>query len=74
MLQQTQVSRVMGKYQEFLDIYPDFPALAQASLGEILSTWQGLGYNRRAKSLKLCAERVMDGYNGVLPDDIENLL
>ena len=74
MLQQTQVSRVMGKYQEFLNLYPDFSALAQASLGEILCAWQGLGYNRRAKSLKLCAERVMNVYNGVLPDDIENLL
>ena len=66
MLQQTQVSRVIGKYEEFLDLYPDFPALAQASLGEILCAWQGLGYNRRAQSLKRCAERVVEEYNGTL--------
>ena len=74
MLQQTQVSRVLGKYEEFLDLYPDFPALARASLGEILCAWQGLGYNRRAQSLKRCAERVVNEYNGILPDDVENLL
>ncbi len=74
MLQQTQVSRVLGKYEEFLDLYQDFPALAQAPLGEILSAWQGLGYNRRALSLKRCAERVVNEYNGILPDDVENLL
>ncbi len=74
MLQQTQVSRVLGKYEEFIDLYPDFPALAQAPLGEILCAWQGLGYNRRAKSLKRCAERVVNEYNGILPDDVENLI
>ena len=74
MLQQTQVSRVLGKYEAFLDLYPDFPTLAQASLGEILCAWQGLGYNRRAQSLKRCAERVVEEYNGTLPEDMENLL
>src|SRR3972149_3893172 len=48
MLQQTQVERVIGKYEQFLSAFPDFPSLAQAPLKKVLSAWQGLGYNRRA--------------------------
>src|SRR4030065_2562990 len=48
MLQQTQVQRVLEKYELFLDAFPDFPALARAPLSEILTTGQGGGYNTRA--------------------------
>lgn len=51
MLQQTQVSRVLIKYQEFLTRFPDIQTLANASLRDVLILWQGLGYNRRAKFL-----------------------
>ena len=48
MLQQTQVSRVLGKYNEFMDRFPTIADLASASLADVLRVWQGLGYNRRS--------------------------
>lgn len=51
MLQQTQVARVIPKYRAFIRRFPDTAALAEASLGDVLRAWQGLGYNRRAKFL-----------------------
>jgi A/G-specific adenine glycosylase len=55
MLQQTQVSRVLIKYDEFLKKFPSIEKLADASLRDVLTSWQGLGYNRRAKFLYLAA-------------------
>ena len=57
MLQQTQVDRVAMKFDGFIARFPDFAALASAPLREVLALWQGLGYNRRALSLKRAAER-----------------
>lgn len=51
MLQQTQVSRVIPKYQAFLALFPDVQALADAPLNKVLGAWLGLGYNRRARYL-----------------------
>lgn len=51
MLQQTQVPRVLLKYQEFLTHFPDIKTLSKAPLRNVLKAWQGLGYNRRAKFL-----------------------
>lgn len=51
MLQQTQVSRVVPKYEAFLAVFPDIKSLAEAKLAEVLKVWSGLGYNRRAKYL-----------------------
>ncbi len=58
MLQQTQVSRVLLKYQEFIEKYPTAHALAQAPLRDVLIMWQGLGYNRRAKFLHEATKRL----------------
>lgn len=52
MLQQTQVSRVLAKYPEFIEGFPTFQSLAKAPLRDVLGIWSGLGYNRRAKYLK----------------------
>ena len=73
MLQQTQVERVTQKYPAFIAAFPDFAALARAPLSDVLAVWQGMGYNRRAISLQKCAQRVVDGYDGVLPQDPEIL-
>jgi A/G-specific adenine glycosylase len=73
MLQQTQVERVSIKFPQFIARFPDFAALAAAPLHEILTIWQGMGYNRRALYLKRCAEIVMHDYHGVLPADVEAL-
>ncbi len=69
MLQQTQVSRVETKYQEFIAAFPDFETLAAAPLRDVLGVWQGMGYNRRARALKEAAERVVQEFGGHLPGD-----
>lgn len=74
MLQQTQTSRVAQKYEKFIEQFPDFSALAAASLREVLSAWQGLGYNRRALYLKKTAETVVHAWGGILPTDPEKLI
>lgn len=58
MLQQTQVPRVVQKYHQFLQYFPTVQVLARAELGDVLRTWQGLGYNRRAKFLHEAAKLV----------------
>jgi A/G-specific adenine glycosylase len=73
MLQQTRADRVIGKYASFLGLFPDFAALARATLHDVLSAWQGLGYNRRAIALKRCAEAIMEQHNGILPGSVEAL-
>lgn len=67
MLQQTQVSRVTLKYQNFLRIFPTIQSLATATLGDVLREWQGLGYNRRAKFLWQTAQKVSENFNGAMP-------
>lgn len=59
MLQQTQVSRVLIKYKEFLDRFPTVQSLAQAPLRDVLILWQGLGYNRRAKFLHQASHTIV---------------
>ena len=74
MLQQTQVERVIPKYQAFLKQWSTVEKLAAAKLGEVLIVWQGLGYNRRAKMLHACARLVVHGYNGQWPKTYKELL
>jgi A/G-specific adenine glycosylase len=69
MLQQTQVERVIPYYRAWLKRFPTVRALAKAPLADVLSFWQGLGYNRRAKGLQEAAKVVVADYNGVLPED-----
>jgi A/G-specific adenine glycosylase len=73
MLQQTQTSRVSEKYIEFLNKFPDFQALSESSLDDVLKIWQGLGYNRRAIALKKISEIVMKEHRGKLPDSVDIL-
>ena len=74
MLQQTQVERVIGKYNEFINAFPDFRSLARASLRNLLTVWQGMGYNRRALALRSLAQTLMNEHYGKLPSDPENLI
>lgn len=69
MLQQTQVARVIPKYQAFLREFPTVQKLAAAPLFRVLQLWQGLGYNRRAKLLHATAQAVVSGYRGRFPRD-----
>lgn len=51
MLQQTQVTRVLPKFEVWMKAYPTLAALSGSSFKDILVLWQGLGYQRRAKAL-----------------------
>lgn len=74
MLQQTQTHRVAKKYDEFINRFPSFEQLAHASLRDVLTYWQGLGYNRRGKYLHEIAQKVMGEYNGCLPSSPDILV
>lgn len=74
MLQQTQVSRVMGRWEQWLETFPTIADLASAPLPPVLELWQGMGYNRRALNLKRCAEEVVAMHDGVVPSDKKALL
>ena len=69
MLQQTQVSRVLPKYEAFLREFPTLEALADASQPSLLRTWQGLGYWNRALRLRDAARMVVNEFDGEFPRD-----
>ena len=74
MLQQTQVDRVLPKYEQFLSAFPTLAALAAASTADVISVWVPLGYNMRAVRLQAIARQVIAEHQGRIPDTIEQLL
>src|SRR6266700_2242837 len=74
MLQQTQVDRVLPKYQQFLSSFPTIADLAAAPTADVISTWVPLGYNMRAVRLQSIARQVLAEYDGRIPDTIDELL
>lgn len=74
MLQQTQVARVIPKFELFIERFPDETALAAGSLAEALELWQGLGYNRRAKYLRDAAQKIIRDFGGKFPRDEKDIL
>lgn len=74
MLQQTQVARVIPKFEAFIKRFPDERTLAAASLNDVLTYWQGLGYNRRAKFLHDAAKMIVARYDGVFPNGTAELI
>ena len=74
MLQQTQVGRVVPKYEAFLDRFPTPASCAAAPLADVVRLWAGLGYNRRAVNLHRAATAVVERHGGALPDDLGALL
>lgn len=73
MLQQTQVDRVIPKYNDFLALFPDIRTLDSAPLAQVIRQWQGLGYNRRAKFLHLTAQTVHQQYHNTFPYTLDSL-
>lgn len=73
MLQQTQTRRVIEKYEQFIIAFGSFQELAQATLRDVLTVWQGLGYYRRARYLYQIAQKIVDEYDGILPQDLRIL-
>lgn len=73
MLQQTQVSRVDGRWQRWLERFPSMAALAAASSADVLDEWQGLGYNRRALALWRAAGQIVSEHGGRMPTEERDL-
>ena len=73
MLQQTQVDRVVPRYEAFLGQFPNFEVLAAAPTAEVIRAWRGLGYNRRAVRLQRLAQVVCERYAGKLPEAIDGM-
>lgn len=74
MLQQTQVDRVVPKFEQFFAAFPTACDLATAAVDKLLPVWKGLGYNRRALNLQRSARIISDEYGGSVPCDRELLL
>jgi A/G-specific adenine glycosylase len=73
MLQQTQVTAVIGYYSKFMRRFPDIAALASATQEEVLQYWSGLGYYSRARNLHNAAVTIMDEHGGEFPQDFETI-
>ena len=73
MLQQTQVSTVLGYFDRFMAALPSVQALAEAPEDEVLHLWTGLGYYTRARNLQKTAQIVMAEHGGEFPRDVEAL-
>ncbi len=74
MLQQTQVDRVIPQFRQFIHHFPTPQSLATAPLSEVLTIWQGLGYNRRAKYLQQAAQIVTNHFGGQFPRTMSELV
>jgi len=73
MLQQTQVTTVIGYYDRFLQRFPDVAALAAAPQDDVMALWSGLGYYSRARNLHACAKAVVNDHGGQFPPSAELL-
>jgi len=74
MLQQTQVTAVIGYYQRFMQRFPDIASLAAATQDEVLQHWSGLGYYSRARNLHHAAQIMVEQHAGQFPNRMEDIL
>jgi A/G-specific adenine glycosylase len=74
MLQQTRVETVRGRYESFMERFPDVATMAGAPLEAVLAEWSGLGYYRRARSLHALARAIVERHGGEVPRSLEELL
>jgi A/G-specific adenine glycosylase len=74
MLQQTQVTTVLGYYAKFLAHFPTVAELAAAPQDQVMGLWSGLGYYSRARNLHQCAQDVMTRFGGVFPQTAQELM
>lgn len=68
MLQQTRVDQARPYYERFVEAFPTVEELADAELDEVLNLWEGLGYYSRARYLHRAAQKVVDEFDGQVPD------
>ncbi|MEM6364009.1 MAG: A/G-specific adenine glycosylase, partial [Planctomycetota bacterium] len=74
MCQQTQVATVIPYFHRFINRYPDVASLVAAEEDELLRMWEGLGYYRRARSLKKAAEQIQERHDGHFPTSPTDVL
>ena len=74
MLQQTQVSVVLGYFERFVAALPDLPALARANADDVVALWSGLGYYTRARNLHAAARLCMERHDADLPRELAALV
>ncbi len=73
MLQQTQVTAVIGYYANFMARFPAIASLAAATQEEVLQYWSGLGYYARGRNLHKAAQTIVNDFDGVFPQDFETV-
>ncbi len=73
MLQQTRVEAVKSYYTNWMEHFPDIPALAAAEEEDVVRQWQGLGYYSRARNLHTAVREVMEKYGGRVPETREEI-
>lgn len=73
MLQQTQVDRVIPKFNAWIKQFPTIPKLASAKTSDVLLAWQGLGYNSRALRLQRAAQAIVKNHKGKIPSNRKEL-
>ena len=74
MLQQTQVATVIPYYRRFTQRFPNLRALADASIDDVLQSWQGLGYYARARNLHRSAQIIRDQHDGQFPQAFDQVI
>jgi A/G-specific adenine glycosylase len=74
MLQQTQVTTVIGYFNSFIQHFPDIHSLANADEDAVLAQWAGLGYYARARNLHKSAKIIVEHYQGKFPEEFEQVL
>ena len=74
MLQQTQVTAVIGYYAKFMQHFPTIAVLANATQEEVLQYWSGLGYYSRARNLHAAAQKIVDDFGGIFPSHFDDIL
>lgn len=74
MLQQTQVTTVIGYFQRFMVRFPTVEALAEAQSDDVMAHWAGLGYYARARNLHQAARQVVTEYGGHFPPNVDALM
>src|SRR5215469_12907276 len=73
MLQQTRVAAVLEHYRVFLERFPDIHTLASATESQVLAAWSGLGYYRRARMMRECAQQLAQQHGCEFPSKSEKL-
>tara|TARA_B100001996_G_scaffold56443_1_gene40014 strand:- start:26 stop:1015 length:990 start_codon:yes stop_codon:yes gene_type:complete len=73
MLQQTQVKTVIPYFNNFVNKIPNLEKLANVKETKLMKCWEGLGYYSRARNLKKTAKKIINEFNGELPNTIEEL-